>query len=186
MTRIHFGWAGFVASTLILFQPAAATTLSPLSFEQLTDTSEMVVTGTVTRSWTAFDAEHKYIWTHYEVSIETSLKGKASHSVEVAELGGSAEGMGMNVPGTVVYQPGERVLIFLARQPNGFLRTTGWGQGKYTVDAGNRLHGDASLRQVDFAKTGSSGSTRSLEGLTLTEVSQRIAARVRARSQEAK
>ncbi len=185
MTRLFFGTARLVAAALALISALSATTLAKLSFEELTDNSELVVSGTVTRSWTAWDAEHKYIWTHYEMSITSAFKGAASRSVEFAEVGGVADGVGMNIPGAVGYQTGENVLIFLARQPNGFLRTTGWGQGKYTVDANNRLHGDASLRQVDLVGGSAPAvpAVRSLDGMSLTEAAQRVVLRVRARSQ---
>jgi hypothetical protein len=187
MTRTHYGLAGLIASALVLLPTVSATTLARLSFEELTDDSELIVSGTVTRSWAAWDAEHKYIWTHYEMSVVSTFKGAASRSIEFAEVGGIAEGVGMDVAGTVAYQAGENVLIFLARQPNGYLRTTGWGQGKYRIDTNNRLHGDASLRQVEFAQTpgatAPATSLRSLEGITLAEIAQRIAARVRTRSQ---
>lgn len=187
MTRTHYGLAGLIASALVLLPTVSATTLARLSFEDLTDKSELVVAGTVTRSWAEWDADRKYIWTHYEVSVSSALKGSASRSIEFAEVGGVVDGTGMSVAGSVAYQTGEKVVIFLARQPNGYLRTTGWGQGKYTVDANNRLHGDSSLQQVEFVgATGNAAvvsSSRSLDGMSLAEVAQRVATRARVRSQ---
>ena len=190
MTRNHFMVAGFMASALILLPMASATTLARLSFEELTDKADLVATGTVTRSWTAWDAEHKYIWTHYEMSVAGGLKGNLARTVEFAEVGGMVDGVGMNVVGSVAYQTGEHVMVFLTRQPNGYLRTTGWGQGKYTVDANNRLHGDASLRQVEIVASPSgvtaASSVRSLDGMSLAEAAQQIVNRVRAHSTGAK
>ena len=192
MTRIHFGAlgiAGLIASALILLPMASATTIARLSFEELTDKSDLVASGTVTRSWTAWDAEHQYIWTHYEMSVAGTLKGNTGRTVEFAEVGGIVDGIALNIVGAVAYQTGEHVMVFLSRQPNGYLRTTGWGQGKYTVDANNRLHGDASLRQVEVVNLSggtAASSTRSLDGMSLAEASQQIASRVRAHSAGAK
>ena len=193
MTRIHFGALGIarvIASALILLPMASGTTIARLSFEELTDKADMVANGTVTRSWTAWDAEHQYIWTHYEMSVAGTLKGNVGRTVEFAEVGGVVDGVGMNVTGTVIYQTGVHVMVFLSRQPNGYLRTTGWGQGKYTVDANNRLHGDVSLRQVEIVVNPSgvtaASTVRSLDGMSLTEASQQIASRVRAHSAGAK
>src|ERR1051325_6891942 len=113
---------------------AKATIISTLSFEQLADASEMVVSGEITRAWTAWDASHKYIWTHYELSVAAAQKGAPGSTIEIAEPGGELDGTIITIAGSVRYQAGERVVVFLARMPNGFLRTTGWAQGRYTLD----------------------------------------------------
>jgi hypothetical protein len=187
MMRTHHALAG-LALTLTLLGSISATTLASLSFDDLTDKSELVIAGTVTSSWVAWDAEHKYIWTHYQVSVDSTLKGRAAGSIEIAELGGIIQDTGMSVVGTVSYQIGEDAVIFLSRQPNGYLRTTGWGQGKYILDANHRLHGDASLRQVELVRTPGApvavSSIRSLDGMSLSEIAQRVAARVRVRASQ--
>lgn len=184
---LHLERFGNVLLAALLLLPAAsATTIAKLSFDQLTDKSDLVVSGTVTRSWTAWDAEHKYIWTHYEVAVLSEIKGRAGRNVEIEELGGVVGDSGMTVPGSVVYQTGEKVLVFLSRQPNGYLRTTGWGQGKYRIDAGNRLHGDSSLSKVEMvpgSQTAASDS-RGLDGISLNEAAVRVTNRVRAHAQE--
>lgn len=180
-------WCGGVLLASLLLLPAAsATTIAKLSFDQLTDKSDLVVSGTVTRSWTAWDTEHKYIWTHYEVSVLSEIKGRAGHTVEIEELGGVVGDSGMSVPGSVVYQTGERVLVFLSRFPNGYLRTTGWGQGKYRIDDANRLHGDSSLAKVEMvAGSGAAASDeRTLDGMSLNEAAVRVTNRVRIHAQE--
>lgn len=192
MTRYRTGFAGIIAFTAILLSTASATTVAKLSFEELTDQADIVVSGSITRSWAAWDSEHKYIWTHYELSVLSTIKGAPGQSVEFEELGGVVDGTGMNVAGTVTYQTGEKVLIFLTRQPNGYLRTTGWGQGKYSIDASNQLHGDASLRNVDLVAVPAGGSpaavsaVRSLNGLSLNDAAQKVVSRVRAHAQGVK
>lgn len=170
---------------LLLLPAASATTIQKLSFDQLTDTADIVVSGTVTRSWADWDADHKYIWTHYEVSVLSQLKGSAGSTVQIDEVGGVVGGSGMTVAGTPVYQTGDKVLVFLTRWPGGHLRTTGWGQGKYRIDANNRLHGDSSLAQVEMAAgSGAESVTRTLDGMNLNEAAQRVLNRVRVHSQE--
>src|SRR6185312_1691250 len=173
-------------AALLLLPAASPTTLAKLSFDQLTDNSDLVVSGTVTRSWTAWDTEHKYIWTHYEVSVLSEIKGRAGRTVEIEELGGVVGDSGMNVPGAVVYQTGEKVLVFLSKQPNGYLRTTGWGQGKYRIDASNRLHGDSSLSKVEIVAghEAAASDPHTLDGVSLNEAAVRVTTRVRAHAQE--
>ncbi len=118
---------------ILLFPAARATSIPRLSFEQLTDASEVIASGEVTQSWAAWDAEHKYIWTHYRLSVSDVARGTRVSSLEFAEPGGALGDVSMMIPGTVTYAVGDRVAIFLARMPNGYLRTTGWAQGKYTL-----------------------------------------------------
>src|SRR5580700_2249544 len=123
----------------------SATSVPSLTFEELTDRSELIVSGQVTRSWADWDSEHKFIWTHYELSVSNAQKGTPGLTVELAEPGGVVGIQGMAIAGAVVYQPGDHVLVFLQRMPNGYLRTTGWSQGKYTVDSTGRLHAAGSI-----------------------------------------
>jgi hypothetical protein len=157
----------YVLAMGALFLHSASATLIPrLSFEELTDASDLIVSGRVSAAWTAWDREHKYIWTHYSLSVASSLKGTPATIVEFAEPGGALDGRVMNISGTVSYAVGDNMVVFLARMPNGYLRTTGWAQGKYSLDARGRIHGEASLQ--------------TLEGMSLTELGQRVSARSRA------
>jgi hypothetical protein len=173
-----------VASALVFLHMAAATDLPRLSFNQLTDDSELVVSGRVTRTWAAWDADHKFIWTHYELTVTATHKGSAGQTVDIAEPGGQLDGMGMSISGGTGYRVGDSVLVFLSRMPNGYLRTAGLGQGKYEVDSKGVVHG-LTIFKTDAMVTGAKGpvtspsAIRSLEGMTVGQVRQFVAARVR-------
>ena len=139
-------------SALFMVQLAAASDLPQLSFSQMTGSSEVVVSGTVTRTWADWDPDHKYIWTHYELAVSATHKGAAGQTVDIAEPGGQVNGMGMSISGATGYAVGEKVLVFLSRMPNGYLRTAGFGQGKYVVDSAGRLHG--AVRAIDGLTVG--------------------------------
>ena len=156
---------------------AGATTIELLSFSEMTDSSELIVSGQIADSWSSWDSEHKYIWTHYRILVSNALKGQGSQ-VEIAEPGGVVDGIGMKIGGSTGFRQGETVLVFLQRMPNGYLRTAGLGQGKYSVDATGRLHG-AALREVDILEKGTRSAGVSLEGLTLSEAAERIIAQIR-------
>src|SRR5579872_6918710 len=133
------------ASCLILFSclfPAlcAASSLPRLSLESLTQQSDMIVEGRVVRKWAAMDSENKFIWTHYEIKVNSTLKGQARQSVEIAEPGGVLDGRTLLVQGATPYAIGEEVSVFLYRTPIGYLRTTNYGQGKFVVSAGSRAN----------------------------------------------
>lgn len=143
----------------------------------------MVVSGHVARTWSAWDAGHKYIWTHYELAVTATHKGAAGPTVDIAEPGGAADGIVMSISGGTAYRVGENVLVFLSRMPNGYLRTAGFGQGKYTIDSNGRVHGAAQLKTADTVTAGSAGAitaaVRSLEGLSVAQVGQLVGARAR-------
>jgi hypothetical protein len=173
-----------MAAMFLLLRVGCATVVPPLSFDQLTDVSELVVSGTVTRSWAAWDSEHKYIWTHYELMVGSAHKGAATGRVEFAEPGGTVTGAVMNIAGSVTYVAGDRVAVFLERMPNGYLRTTGWEQGKFNVDAAGRLHPASMHGGESVVSAGSNpaavATVRALDGITVSEFGQKVGARVRA------
>ena len=174
-------WIG-IAFGLVLVCSARATSVPRISFEELTDQSEVIASGQVTRSWSDWDSTHKYIWTHYELSVSNTYKGQSGRSVVISEPGGVVGNIGMQIAGTVVYQPGDKVLVFLQRMPNGYLRTTGWGQGQYRVDASGIVHASESLRQENLLAAGGPGSSlTSLEGTSVSELVRRVTARVQSR-----
>lgn len=161
---------------------AGATSVPSLTFEELADRSELIVSGQVARSWADWDSAHKYIWTHYELTVAATHKGASAASVVVSEPGGVVGIEGLSVPGAVGYQTGERVVVFLQRMPNGYLRTTGWSQGKYDVDPAGRLHPESTLGGVELVDApGKAAATplRALNGMSLAELHGRIAARVK-------
>jgi hypothetical protein len=180
----HNSWSMrrfLVAAVVFAMVPLVhATTVPRLTFEQLTDASEVIAAGEVTQSWAAWDSEHKYIWTHYRLAVSETAKGPRSSSVEFAEPGGALGNSSMTIAGTVTYGVGERVAIFLSRMPNGYLRTAGWAQGKYTLDASGRLHGYAAMGEetVNADKPAAGVSLRSLDGMSFAELKQRIASHV--------
>jgi hypothetical protein len=181
MMRLR-SWVCISSIALVIGSTAGATSVPGLTFEELTDHSELIVSGQITRSWTDWDNEHKFIWTHYELSVSDVQKGSAASMVVLSEPGGVVGLQGMNIAGAVGYQQGDHVLVFLQRVPNGYLRTTGWSQGKYTVDNAQRLHAETSLRglEVVSAQKGTPAATslRTLDGITVTELRARVSARL--------
>jgi hypothetical protein len=180
MSTKLWGVSCCTALVFVLIPASRATTIPRLTFENLTDTSELIVSGRVTQSWAAWDSKHKYIWTHYLLSVRETAKGAPASSVEFAEPGGSLADAAMTIAGTVTYSVGERVVVFLSRMPNGYLRTTGWAQGKYGLDDNGRVHGFAAIgaETIDADRAPAGVSLRTLEGMSFTELKQRVTARL--------
>jgi hypothetical protein len=110
-----------------------ATLVSRMSLEEVVDASETIVQGTVVRKWSAWDEGHKYIWTHYEIQVADKLKGSVPGTFVVSEPGGVVDEIELQIAGTPQYEVGEEIVLFAERTPLGYLRTCGWGQGKFRV-----------------------------------------------------
>ena len=143
--------------------------------EELTSQSQVIVEGNVVRSWAAWDAEHKYIWTHYEVSVTDRLRGSAGATFTVSEPGGSLDGINQQFSGSVSYSPGETTVLFLYQTPIGYWRSVGGPQGKFTVDSEGRVH--SSSQANTFIETPGSAAGTSLavlEGMRLRDFKTRM------------
>ncbi|MCW5980317.1 MAG: hypothetical protein KIT09_19690 [Bryobacteraceae bacterium] len=123
-----------LAAAALLFASAAHGTIVPrLPFDKLVDNSEVVVHGRIVSSWSAWDPGGRYIWTHHRLLVDDALKASGPREIVVSEPGGVIGNVGMRIAGAVPFAPGEEVVVFLYRTPVGYLRTTGWCQGKYSV-----------------------------------------------------
>ncbi len=156
-----------------------ATVVPRYSLRELVESSEVIAEGRVAESWTAWDASHKYIWTHYRVKVTDALKG-ASADVVISEPGGTLEGIELKIADAVRYSPGEDIVVFARRMPNGYWRTTGYGQGKFTVRAGrveNRGVGLTLAKPPAFGQAARAEAVvQSLNGLPLEEFKRRVRA----------
>src|SRR5437763_4133353 len=131
----------------MLTLPLLATVLPGFSLEELAKTADMIVQARIERAWTAWDPRHKFIWTHYQLAPIEFLKGQASASLIVSEAGGALDGRSMEIQGTPRYRDGEELILFLYRTPIGYLRTVGYGQGRYDI-AGGRIKVDGSAIEL--------------------------------------
>ena len=113
--------------------PANATSIVPLTIEQMTDASDLVVRAEVTQVWVERD-ERGNLRTRAQLEISQVFKGKGSvDSVLVDQVGGVLHNDFSVVPFAARFSPGEDGVFFLERQSG--MRTTvvGWSQGKYSI-----------------------------------------------------
>jgi hypothetical protein len=112
---------------------ATATTLAPLSVDQLTDASDYVVRGTVNQLWVDTD-ERGYHWTRVQVEVDAVYKGPAdTDALQLDVMGGFLNGEGTLSMESPRFDTGEEVLVFAEKLPSGVLVPTGLRQGKATV-----------------------------------------------------
>ena len=112
---------------------AHATLVPRMTLEQAVDDSVLIVQGTVVRTWSAWGDKRQFIWTHYELKVSDALKGLATPNIIISEPGGTVGNTGMQIAGAPRYSVGEEVVLFATPTPIGYLRTAGWGQGKYVI-----------------------------------------------------
>jgi hypothetical protein len=176
MSRYWLRAGALLAPALLFLRVASTAELPRYTFDQLTDSAEIVATGDIARTWAAWDADHSHIWTHYELTVSGVQKGAAGPTIDIAEPGGTLDGIQMNIAGATSYRVGEHVLVFLSRMPNGYLRTAGFGQGKFIIEANSRLR-----EQIALKPSLTQGSqVRSLNGMSVKQAAQLVGARVRA------
>lgn len=113
----------------------SATTVIPLSVENLTQISSHVVEGHAVSSWAQWNAAHTVIFTYTEFQVSRTLKGQTGSAVVVRQLGGSLDGITEKVAGVRHWQTGDQALLFLrpGEAQDGSLVVTGLMQGNFLV-----------------------------------------------------
>jgi hypothetical protein len=141
----------FGGLTCLLVRAAVA---PRLSLESLTDRSPLIIEGRVIGSSVAWDPAHQYIWTHYNIAVIDSMRG-ATSNVTVSEPGGSLDGVNQRFSGSLHYDVGEHVVLFLFRTPVGYWRTTGGSQGKFAISRDSRIRQAAAHTAAPIAHAAS-------------------------------
>jgi hypothetical protein len=106
-----------VFAILFLLTAAGATTVIPMSVEDLARAASSVVEVEVTNSWSAWNPEHSLIYTYSRVRVARALKGGVEPEMVVQQLGGSSEGYTMKVAGVHALEKGEHAVLFLRPAP---------------------------------------------------------------------
>ena len=134
----------------LLGVPARGSVVRALDLPDLCRLADVVVHGLVIEARSGW--EGRRIITRVTVGVAEMVKGVPAATVSVRRLGGSVGGMGMSVAGEAALAPGDEVVLFLARQPDGYVMV-GMAQGVFRVAAD--------------ARTGERRARQELEGLAL-------------------
>lgn len=158
-----------LAAALAVACPALAAQAVAASVEDLTRSSDLVVRGRVV-STTARWSEGR-IYTHAEIQVATTLRGKAQGRVTVVTPGGVVDDLGQRVDGAATFTKGEEVVLFLGRPDGGRYRVIGLGQGKFAVE-GRQARPDTA--RIDFVETQVRVGERRSEAMTVEELEARV------------
>ena len=116
----------------VLVPLAQATQILHRTPQQLGDESELVVHGRVMTVQSAWNDKRTKVFTTTVISVENTYKGAAAPVVEIVQLGGVVDNIRVNVSGSLLWRPGEEVLLFLAPY-DGRYAVSGFSQGKFNV-----------------------------------------------------
>ena len=138
--NLGWGWllAGMLAFSVLtgpMAPEAEATTLSPLSTEQMTDAADLIVRGRVISQWVMTNPAG-YIVTRALIDVERAYKGDVAvgEVLSVDSPGGDYFGMLANTQLAARFSAGEEVFLFLNRVYHGAgLTPVGMFQGKYSI-----------------------------------------------------
>ena len=117
---------------LLCATPVCATIFVPMGVDDLARSSSAIVIGTV-GDLTGVE-QNRRVFTLVTVSIEQVLKGDLAEPViTLKESGGIVAGKQEIIFGAPSFRPGEYVLLFLTRRPDGSLQTNQLAQGKFGI-----------------------------------------------------
>lgn len=126
-------FASTLLITSLLATPAFATTVVPLSFEQLVNESSAVVFGRVADVRSQWTADRRFIESVVSIEVLKGMKGGAGETLAFTVPGGQV-GRYLNViPGAPVFAPGDLAVFFLTTRGPRLPVTTGLTQGIYRV-----------------------------------------------------
>lgn len=118
---------------LFLVPSAFATTVAPLSFEQLVSESSAVVYGRVSEVRSQWTADRRFIESVVSIDVIRGMKGGASDTIAFTVPGGQV-GRYLNViPGAPMFAAGDLAVFFLTAHGPRLPVTTGLTQGVYRV-----------------------------------------------------
>ena len=128
---------------MLIASPASATSLLPLTLEQLSTRASLIFYGQVIENTTARDKQSGQIATYTDFEVIELIKGHAADRHTIKQIGGHLKETGttLRIQGVPRYVVGESYVIFLPEKSSlGFSSPLGLHQGSFTV---NTIDGEA-------------------------------------------
>ena len=106
-----------------------------------------IVRGKIGKSetrWTTLPDGSKHLFTYYDVDVTEGFKGGTHPGapIRIRELGGSKDGVSLNVSGTASFEKGEDVVVMLGENggvADGSYPLLGMMMGKFNLEKGDAL-----------------------------------------------
>ena len=114
---------------------AGSVTGRPLAIPDLVARSDIVVIGTVATVRSDWHSTRKIVFTGIKLEVDEVLKGSVTaNSLNFYQTGGRSGAVVSAIAGTPVFDPQERVLLFLYMNREGRLAVVGLFQGKFSIE----------------------------------------------------
>ena len=116
---------------------ASATSIRPPSFEQLVDGSGRIVRATVNsvRPYEDSYEGERVVRTEIVLNVLENIRGEGTTGeLKIRHLGGSVNGLRMEVGAMPKFEVGKEMVLFLHGEGRFICPTVGWGHGQYGVD----------------------------------------------------
>ena len=126
----------WLALNTLIATPAFATSLLPLTLEQLSTRAELIFYGRVINNTTDRDKQSGQIATHTTFEVTELIKGDAADRHTIKQIGGrlAETGTTLRIQGVPRYVVGDSYVVFLpAKSSLGFSSPLGLHQGSFTV-----------------------------------------------------
>jgi len=131
------GLGVFLCALLVAPMNADAESVAggPLSIEDLSTRSSVVVIGRVISVASDWNSTRTMIFTRIELGVEEPLKGSVQNGrLSFYQAGGQVGDIASEVAGSPVFAEGERLLLFLSSGGDGRLGVVGLFQGKFSIE----------------------------------------------------
>jgi hypothetical protein len=97
--------------------PARATVILKLDLPQLVGRADVIFTGEAIKTVSRWTADGRHIVTDTTFLVKQTIRGtQTGKTVVVRRLGGSVDGLGMQVAGSPSFKKGDQVLLFTEKR----------------------------------------------------------------------
>jgi hypothetical protein len=158
---------------------ASATTIIPLSVEQLASKSSHVVRARSMQSWTQWNPQHTLIYTYTQFQVVKAFKGAPEQTITVKQIGGRVGDTVQKVAGVRHFTGGEEDILFLrpSEEHDGALVVTGLIQGNFQLyrAVSGEIRATNGVPEVSTLQVGTRNfSTYKGSAMTVHELESRI------------
>jgi hypothetical protein len=163
-----------LAAALVLAAaaPAAPATFVATSVEETARSAQAVVHARVVSATARLTRDGRRVVTEVELAVLDAWKGTPGATVRLVVPGGSTATLAMAVDAAPAFEPGEEVVVFLAREGPAW-RLVGLGLGKYDVEGLDAL---PAVRDATVLPRTLAAGERAAGPMPLAELERRVRA----------
>lgn len=110
-----------------------ASTFTSMGLPDLVSEADAVIQGRVIGVESFWNEPGTMILSEARVVVEEVVHGSASPEVTILTFGGEVGHERVTAIGFPRFSPGERLLLFLGKQPDGSIRVVGYQQGQFRI-----------------------------------------------------